>query len=95
LHQTLEFIGVAVGIFGQDHSWDFNDQTTFSGMPADVKQENILEKKKEQLVESHREHLKKAVINLWKSLCLIRSSWDIYRVTNRLVITGSVQQCGP
>ncbi|KAI8614723.1 WD40-repeat-containing domain protein [Chytriomyces sp. MP71] len=58
--------GAHIGIFGQDVPWIIDDPSTFMSLPLDVKKESALEKQHNQLITSHREFLKKDVIETWK-----------------------------
>ncbi|KAI9222237.1 WD40-repeat-containing domain protein [Blastocladiella britannica] len=59
--------GAHIGIFGQESMWDLDDPSTFLPIPQDVRQENLMERKREQLLDVQRGHLKVSVIDMWKS----------------------------
>ncbi|KAJ3083935.1 WD repeat-containing protein 49, partial [Rhizoclosmatium hyalinum] len=58
--------GTHIGIFGQDVPWIIDDPSTYMPLPVDVKKESAAEKQHNQLITSHRELLKKDVIETWK-----------------------------
>ncbi|KAI8827856.1 WD40-repeat-containing domain protein [Chytriomyces cf. hyalinus JEL632] len=58
--------GTHIGIFGQDIPWLIDDPSTYMPLPLDVKKESALEKQHTQLITSHRELLKKDVLETWK-----------------------------
>ncbi|ORZ37998.1 WD40-repeat-containing domain protein [Catenaria anguillulae PL171] len=59
--------GNHIGTLGQGEPWDLDDPTSYMPVPADVRQENAIEKKREEFMVMHREELKSAVIGLWKT----------------------------
>ncbi|KAI9352022.1 WD40-repeat-containing domain protein [Obelidium mucronatum] len=58
--------GTHIGIFGQEVPWVIDDPSTYMPLPVDVKKESAIEKQHNQLITSHRELLKKDVIETWK-----------------------------
>ncbi|KAJ3204740.1 WD40 repeat domain 95 [Entophlyctis luteolus] len=58
--------GTHIGIFGQEVPWVIDDPRTYMPLPADVKKESALEKQQNQLITTHREIVKKDVLETWK-----------------------------
>ncbi|KAJ3375003.1 WD repeat-containing protein 49 [Allomyces arbusculus] len=57
--------GMHIGIFGQEDTWDLEDPSTFAVFPADVRQDNIIEQRRDKILTTQRQSLKRAVIDLW------------------------------
>ncbi|KNE54965.1 hypothetical protein AMAG_00905 [Allomyces macrogynus ATCC 38327] len=59
--------GMHIGIFGQEDAWDLEDPSTFAAFPADVRQDNIIEQRREKILTTQRQSLKRTVMDLWTS----------------------------
>ncbi|KAJ3217573.1 WD40 repeat domain 95 [Dinochytrium kinnereticum] len=60
--------GTHIGIFGQDDPWIIGEPTTYMPLPQDVKHESALERQQNQMLNMHKEKLKKNVIETWRGI---------------------------
>ena len=57
-----------MGAFGQENYWNLDDQTSFSPLPEDVRNEIIFEEQRKKMVQTQKESLKKTVLDTWRGM---------------------------
>ncbi|KAJ3105690.1 WD40 repeat domain 95 [Phlyctochytrium planicorne] len=60
--------GQHIGIFGQEEAWIIGEPSTYMPLPKDVKHESAVERQQNQILNMHKEKLKKNVIETWRGI---------------------------